>query len=192
MRYGKWYLFLWLLFSFMSEADRLKGTPSIIFNHHKEFLSVFSIPMPKTSDEYDELIRLADLGNTDANWMYAAIERNSGDKNIAKQRYILSIERRDIYHAKSMVNIGFLYNEEGQFFKARDLFELAGKEGNPNGYGTIATNYLHGTNGMNQNLNRAKWYFSKAAELGDNESKIIIEQWTAVIKIMKDINAHSK
>ncbi|EKT63852.1 tetratricopeptide repeat protein [Providencia burhodogranariea] len=176
-------LFIMLL-PLLSQANKLKNISLIVFEHHNEYFTKCSNLIPNNEKEYQELIQLAELGNADANWMYARIEDRWGNKIIAKERYLLSTQRRDNYRTSSIVNLGFIFQNEGDYAKSRDLFEIAGSEGDPRGYVAIGTNYLHGS-GVNMSLNRARKYYIKAAELGDRQSQFMVDNWKDVVKLKR-------
>ncbi|MCW2254147.1 hypothetical protein M2263_000238 [Providencia alcalifaciens] len=107
-------LFIMLL-PLLSQANKLKNITLIVFEYHNEYFIECSNLMPNNEKEYQELIQLAKLGNADANWMYARIEDRWGDKIIAKERYLLSTQRKDNYRTSSIVNLGFIFQNEGDY-----------------------------------------------------------------------------
>ncbi|EYU16768.1 hypothetical protein BA1DRAFT_00678 [Photorhabdus aegyptia] len=182
----KYFLYSLFFFSFIVQSSdmNIQDTPSIVFNHSNDFLSEFSIPMPKNEDEYHALIEKANSGNIDANWMLAVIQQTEGYRQEASKRYKLSISRNDKYKLRSMVNLGFILEDENRYSDARALFELAGKSGYFEGYRTIGTNYLNGI-GVNQDFNKAKEYFNKGSQIGCHECTFLINNWSDVIKLKK-------
>lgn len=159
-------------------------TPDIVYHHANDFLSNFSIPMPKNTDEFMGLIRQADNGNPDANWMLAVIYSQDKDYPRAIERYEKSIDHKDIHQTTSMVNLGYIYKEKNEINKALELFERAGESGYYGGYQALGTSYLNGS-GVEKNISKAKIYFEKGRQLGCHECSWAINNWDAVVKAKK-------
>ena len=180
------YVIAMLTFSapFCAIGENSMHTPDIVYHHTNDFLSNFSVPMPENEDEFMELIRQADDGNPDANWMLAVIY--SQDKNYPKaiERYEISIDNKDIHQTTAMVNLGYIYKEKKEINKALELFKRAGELGYYGGYQSLGTSYLNGS-GVRKNIEKAKTYFEKGKQLSCHECSWAIDNWDALVKAKK-------
>lgn len=177
------YVIAMLTFSSPSYAigETSMHTPDIVYHHANDFLSNFSVPMPKNADEFIGLIRQADNGHPDANWMLAVIYSQDKDYPKAIERYEKSIGNKDIHQTTSMVNLGYIYKEKKEINKALELFERAGELGYYGGYQALGTSYLNGS-GVEKDIAKAKTFFEKGSQLGCHECSWAINNWDAVVK----------
>ncbi|MBG5970710.1 tetratricopeptide repeat protein [Proteus vulgaris] len=143
--------------------------------------------MPNTKDEFYSLIKLADDGNSEANWMVSVIYQQSGNNVEAEKYYQRSIDRQDDYMGPSAVNLGYMYDKKNNIKKAMELFHQAGDAGYYGGYQAVGTEYFLGRD-IPLNFEKARFYYKKAAELGCYECQYYIDNWDGVVKLkMKDL-----
>lgn len=174
-----------LMLSGNTMADIL--VPDKVYSHEPDFLASSSITMPNTKDEFYNLIKLADNGNSEANWMVSVIYQQSGNSAEAEKYYQRSIDRQDNYMGPSAVNLGYMYDKKNNIEKAMALFHQAGDAGYYGGYQAVGTEYFLGRN-IPLDFEKAKFYYKKAAELGCYECQYYIDNWDGVVKLkMKDL-----
>lgn len=177
-------IILFLLSGKIMAADRL--IPEKVYLHDPDFLSSLSIAMPNTADEFYHLIKLADKGNSDANWMLAIIYEQSHQYQEAKKYYHRSIETKDKYINRSAINLGYLYDKENNITQAMALFQLAGENGYSEGFKALATEYFLG-HSVPLDIEKAKIYYRKAAKLGCHQCQYYLDNWDSIIKLrLKD------
>ncbi|OAT26752.1 hypothetical protein M983_2079 [Proteus myxofaciens ATCC 19692] len=161
--------------------------PDKVYSHTPDFLASSSIKMPNTKDEFYNLIKLADNGNSEANWMVSVIYQQSGNSAEAEKYYQRSIDRQDDYMGPSAVNLGYMYDKNNNIKKAMALFHQAGDAGYYGGYQAVGTEYFLGRD-VPLDFEKAKFYYKKAAELGCYECQYYIDNWDGVVKLkMKDL-----
>lgn len=184
----------WSKIIFFSMAIMLVGNtmadilvPDKVYSHEPDFLASSSIKMPNTKDEFYNLIKLADNGNSEANWMVSVIYQQSGNSAEAEEYYQRSIDRQDNYMGPSAVNLGYMYDNKNNIEKAMALFHQAGDAGYYGGYQAVGTKYFLGHD-IPLDFEKAKFYYKKAAELGCYECQYYIDNWDGVVKLkMKDL-----
>ncbi|MBQ0214890.1 sel1 repeat family protein [Proteus vulgaris] len=184
----------WSQIIFFSMAIMLSGkimanilVPDKVYLHDPDFLSSFSLDMPNTADEFYDLIKLADNGNSDANWMVATIYDQSNNGLEAEKYYQRSIDRKDNYLGQSAVNLGYIYDKANNIEKAMTLFQFAGDAGYSNGYKALATEYFLG-HSIPLDFAKAKVFYKKAADLGCIECQDYIKNWDDTVKLrLKDL-----
>lgn len=161
--------------------------PDKVYSHEPDFLASSSIKMPNTKDEFYNLIKLADNGDSEANWMVSVIYQQSGNSAEAEEYYQRSIDRQDNYMGPSAVNLGYMYDNKNNIEKAMALFHQAGDAGYYGGYQAVGTKYFLGHD-IPLDFKKAKFYYQKAAELGCYECQYYIDNWDGVLKLkMKDL-----
>ncbi|SUC14183.1 type IV pilus biogenesis/stability protein PilW [Proteus vulgaris] len=184
----------WIKIIFFSTAIMLSGNtmadilvPDKVYSHDPDFLASSNIKMPNTKDEFYSLIKLADDGNSEANWMVSVIYQQSGNNVEAEKYYQRSIDRQDDYMGPSAVNLGYMYDKNNNIKKAMELFHQAGDAGYYGGYQAVGTEYFLGRD-IPLDFEKARFYYKKAAELGCYECQYYIDNWDGVVKIkMKDL-----
>lgn len=184
----------WIKIIFFSVTLMLSGNtmadilvPDKVYSHEPDFLASSSITMPNTKDEFYNLIKLADNGNSEANWMVSVIYQQSGNSAEAEKYYQRSIDRQDNYMGSSAVNLGYMYDNKSNIEKAMALFHQAGDAGYYGGYQAVGTKYFLGRD-IPLDFEKARFYYKKAAELGCYECQYYIDNWDEVVKLkMKDL-----
>lgn len=185
----------WIKIIFFSTAIMLSGNtmadilvPDKVYSHDPDFLASSNIKMPNTKDEFYSLIKLADDGNSEANWMVSVIYQQSGNNVEAEKYYQRSIDRQDDYMGPSAVNLGYMYDKNNNIKKAMELFHQAGDAGYYGGYQAVGTEYFLGRD-IPLDFEKARFYYKKAAELGCYECQYYIDNWDGVVQLkMKDLN----
>lgn len=184
----------WIKIIFFSTAIMLSGNtmadilvPDKVYSHDPDFLASSNIKMPNTKDEFYSLIKLADDGNSEANWMVSVIYQQSGNNVEAEKYYQRSIDRQDDYMGPSAVNLGYMYDKNNNIKKAMELFHQAGDAGYYGGYQAVGTEYFLGRD-IPLDFEKARFYYKKAAELGCYECQYYIDNWDGVVQLkMKDL-----
>ncbi|WP_217469971.1 tetratricopeptide repeat protein [Photorhabdus akhurstii] len=91
----------------------------------------------------------------------------------------------DKNHMLALYWLGGIYKYKGRdkqdVKKAIELYERAGSLGLIRAYDSIAVTYLHGDGNVPQDLEKAKMYFQKIADMGDEESRYILEHWEIIL-----------
>lgn len=180
------YVIILLTFSLPAYAIGEDGihTPDIVYHHTNDFLSNLSVPMPENADEFMALVKQANTGHPDANWMLAMIYSQDKDYPKAIERYERSIGNKDIHQTMSMVNLGYIYKEKKEINKALELFNRAGELGYYGGYQALGTSYLNGS-GVEKDIAKAKTFFEQGSRLGCHECSWAINNWDMIVKVKK-------
>ncbi|MBD2798273.1 sel1 repeat family protein [Xenorhabdus sp. 18] len=181
-------IFYLLMLLMLSEGSMAEITvPEKVYHHENDFLSSFSIGMPNNKEEFYFLVKKADEGNSEANWMVAIIYDQSDDDKEAKKYYQRSIGRKDDYMGRSAVNLGYLYSKNGNIKKAMILFQQAGEAGYYGGFEALGTEYFVGDR-ITYDYEKAKFYYAKAAKLGCIKCQHLIDNWNDAVKLkQKDL-----
>ncbi|MCA6221145.1 tetratricopeptide repeat protein [Photorhabdus antumapuensis] len=183
-------LMMVLLVSNVYAGNIEKYIPKTVFTgmHYED--KEITLKTPRTVEEFHNLEKLAEKGSADANFLLgrlysdSALGRSERDYQMAKYYYekALSLDRN---HMLALYWLGGIYKYEGRdkqdVKKAIELYEKAGSLGFIRAYDNIAVTYLHGDNDVPQDLEKAKIYFQKIADMGDKEAKFSLEHWDIML-----------
>ncbi|KAA1193804.1 tetratricopeptide repeat protein [Photorhabdus heterorhabditis] len=167
-----------------------KYVPKTVFTGMNYEDKEITLKIPRTVGEFRNLEKLAEKGSADANFLLgrlysdSALSRSERDYQMAKYYYNKALGL-DKNHILSLYWLGGIYKYEGRdkqdVKKAIELYERAGNLGFIRAYNNIAVTYLHGDSNVPQDLEKAKIYFRKMADMGDKESKSILEHWEIML-----------
>ncbi|MCC8460376.1 tetratricopeptide repeat protein [Photorhabdus aegyptia] len=149
-----------------------------------------TLKTPRTVEEFHNLEKLAEKGSADANFLLgrlysdSALAQSEIDYQMAKHYYEKALDL-DKNHMLALYWLGGIYKYKGRdkqdVKKAIELYERAGSLGLIRAYDSIAVTYLHGDGNVPQDLEKAKMYFQKIADMGDEESRYILEHWEIIL-----------
>ncbi|KGM27720.1 hypothetical protein KS18_12585 [Photorhabdus luminescens] len=149
-----------------------------------------TLKTPRTVEEFHNLEKLAEKGSADANFLLgrlysdSALAQSEIDYQMAKHYYEKALDL-DKNHMLSLFWLGVAYtsgdSDKQDAKKAIELYERAGNLGFIGAYNNIAVTYLHGDGNVPQDLEKAKIYFKKMADMGDEESRYILEHWDIIL-----------
>ncbi|WP_391529684.1 tetratricopeptide repeat protein [Photorhabdus akhurstii] len=149
-----------------------------------------TLKTPRTVEEFHNLEKLAEKGSADANFLLgrlysdSALAKSERDYKMAKYYYEKALDL-DKNHMLALYWLGGIYKYKGRdkqdVKKAIELYERAGSLGLIRAYDSIAVTYLHGDGNVPQDLKKAKMYFQKIADMGDEESRYILEHWEIIL-----------
>ncbi|NDK98601.1 tetratricopeptide repeat protein [Photorhabdus bodei] len=183
-------LMMVLLVSNVYAENIEKYVPKTVFTGMNYEDKEITLKIPRTVEEFHNLEKLAEEGNADANFLLgrlysdSALARSERDYQMAKYYYekALSLDRN---HMLALYWLGGIYKYKGRdkqdVKKAIELYERAGSLGLIRAYDSIAVTYLHGDGNVPQDLEKAKMYFQKIADMGDEESRYILEHWEIIL-----------
>ncbi|MEK9494977.1 tetratricopeptide repeat protein, partial [Photorhabdus sp. P32] len=187
----KYIILMMVLLSSNVYAENIeKYIPKTVFTgmHYED--KEITLKTPRTVEEFYKLEKLAEKGNADANFLLgrlysdSALVRSERDYQMAKYYYEKALDL-DKNHMLASYWLGGIYKYAGRdkqdVKKAMELYEKAGSLGFIRAYDNIAVTYLHGDNDVPQDLEKAKIYFQKMADMGDEESKSILEHWDIIM-----------
>ncbi|MBL0876442.1 sel1 repeat family protein [Serratia nevei] len=159
--------------------------PEVVYKHREDFLANLSVTMPNNEASFKKLIKLADDGNSDANWMLAVIYHHKNRHTVlAAKRYQISITRKDSHYTDSMVNLAAINVKNGDYHSGIKLYLEAGINGDYMGFQELGTLYLLGK-GVEQDFVKSKEYYLKAEKLGCVQCEAVLNQWDKIVEIKK-------
>lgn len=159
--------------------------PEVVYKHSEDFLADLSVEMPNNETNFKKLVKLADDGNSDANWMLAVIYHHKNRHTaLAAERYRISIARKDSHHTDSMVNLAAIKISSGDYNSGIELYLEAGINGDYMGYQELGTLYLLGK-GVEQDFVKSKEYYWKAEKMGCVQCEAVLNQWDKIVEIKK-------
>lgn len=170
-----------------AEVNREGGLmiPEVVYKHRKDFLANLSVTMPNNEASFKKLVKLADDGNSDANWMLAVIYHHKNRHTaLAAERYQISIARKDSHYTDSMINLAAINVSNGDYNSGVKLYLEAGINGDYMGYQELGTLYLLGK-GVEQDFIKSKEYYLKAEKIGCIQCKAVLNQWDKIVEIKK-------
>lgn len=177
-------------------GKKMNTDPVVLPAVIKKGLKVIPIPQihgyPEDEQGFREIIQMAELGHAESNYILGLIYSDyrvpESERDYPKAFYYFN-RTVQIYptFADALFRLGLAY-ERGQgveknVAKALELYERAGDAGSYKAYSTLATTYVVGIDKqVPKNLEKAKFFYTKAAQLGDGMSTLIWLQWDEVVK----------
>ncbi|EQC00087.1 sel1 repeat family protein [Photorhabdus temperata] len=167
-----------------------KYIPKTVFTGMNYEDKEITLKTPRTVEEFHNLEKQAEKGSADANFLLgrlysdSALARSERNYQMAKYYYEKALGL-DKNHMLALYWLGGTYtsgdSDKQDAKKAIELYERAGSLGFIKAYNNIAVTYLHGDGNVLQDLEKSKIYFQKMADMGDNESKYILEHWDIIL-----------
>ncbi|MCT8341990.1 sel1 repeat family protein [Photorhabdus kleinii] len=167
-----------------------KYIPKTVFTgmHYED--KEITLKTPRTVEEFRNLEKLAAKGSADANFLlgrlYSDISLPSSERDyqIAKYYYEKALDL-DNNHILALFWLGVVYesgdSDKQDAKKALEFYERAGSQGLLKAYNNMSVIYLHGDGNVPQDLEKAKIYFQKIADMGDKEAKFSLEHWDIIM-----------
>ncbi|TDB52212.1 tetratricopeptide repeat protein [Photorhabdus luminescens] len=167
-----------------------KYIPKTVFTgmHYED--KEITLKTPRTVEEFRNLEKLAAKGSADANFLlgrlYSDISLPSSERDyqIAKYYYEKALDL-DNNHILALFWLGVAYesgdSDKQDAKKALEFYERAGSQGLLKAYNNMSVIYLHGDGNVPQDLEKAKIYFQKIADMGDKEAKFSLEHWDIIM-----------
>ncbi|NHB93126.1 tetratricopeptide repeat protein [Photorhabdus cinerea] len=183
-------LMMVLLASNVYAENMGKYIPKTVFTgmHYED--KEITLKTPKTVEEFNKLEKLAEKGSADANFLlgrlYSDISLPSSERDyeMAKYYYEKALDL-DNNHTLALFWLGLAYesgdSDKHDVKKSLEFYERAGNQGLLKAYNNMAVIYLHGDTNVPQDLEKARIYFQKMADMGDKESKYTLEHWDIML-----------
>ncbi|WP_391529685.1 tetratricopeptide repeat protein [Photorhabdus akhurstii] len=179
-----------LLASNVYAENMKKYIPKTVFTgmHYED--KETTLKAPRTVEGFYNLEKLAEKGSADANFLlgrlYSDISLPSSERDheMAKYYYKRALDL-DKNHTLALFWLGLAYesgdSDKQNAKKALEFYERAGRQGLLKAYNNMAVIYLHGDGNVPQDLEKAKIYFQKIADMGDKEAKFSLEHWDMML-----------
>lgn len=183
-------LMMVLLVSNVYAGNIEKYIPKTVFTGMNYQDKEITLKTPRTVEEFHNLEKLAEKGGADANFLlgrlYSDISLPSSERDYEMAKYYykraLDLDRN---HTLALFWLGLAYesgdSDKQNVKKALEFYERAGSQGLLKAYNNIAVIYLHGDGNVPQDLEKAKIYFQKIADMGDKEAKFSLEHWDIIL-----------